>query len=576
MSGACTPQAAELRAASLNSVEELKGVVASGFSPGEDDFIAVNPDGSVGLLEKAIRVNPLPPPKIAAVSPGSWEVNNDALSVQVSGEDFREVNVVITCFDGGNSTTYNPTVVAQTGELISLTLNTSTLSSTSICSLRLTNSDGAYAEFSPLTATNPSGNFVDFNLGQALPQGEARRLSAVTFAQIPNGPPRLYVFGGDQGSDQQALDDNLSIGINSFGELQSWETLPTTLPHRLTRIEAHTVGSFIYILGGFNADANAASDEVIRAELLDPLYVPTIDQVDFEFDEEIEGLSTGIYYYRVAAIYGANDPNNPGGESLPSEPQPVFIPDIPVGVRLQLTWIGLSDAEGYRVYRSPDPDLLFGNEELVAELPKEQLSWSDEGGQPISNKRTLAIGELGEWRTVATLNRTYSQHATAVAVDPVDSSVTHLYVLGGLADGVVSDGYEVLSMDTSVSRAHVIDPPRLVNNALSAARRQLKASSATPQEASGLPADKAFVYIFGGLESDHVDVAEISPGGLLSNLNRTEDMQRSRQGYYATVANNTALSICGQGGTASSTAEKGAICGVNGSGRNCGRPEYIS
>ena len=575
VSGACVPQAAELRAASLNSVEELKGVVSSGFSPGEYDFIAVNPDGSVGLLERAIRVNPLPPPKISAVSPGSWEVNNAALPIQVSGDNFRAVTLSINCFDGGQTNVITPTITAETGELISLNIDTSNLSSTSICSLRLTNSDDAYTDFSPLTATNPSGNFVDFSLGQPLPQGEARRLSAVTYAQIPNGPPRLYVFGGDQGSDQQGLDDNLSIGINALGELETWGILPTILPQRMTRIEAHTIDRFIYILGGFNSDANAASDEVLRAEVLDPLYVPMIDQVDFEFDSNIAGLQTGIYYYRVAAIYGPNDPNNPNGESLPSEPQPVFIPDIPVGVRLVLTWVGLPDASGYRVYRSPSPDLLFGNEELVAELPATQFIWSDEGVEPLSNKRTLAIGELGEWHVAAHLNRAYTQHATAVAIDPVDPLTRHLYVFGGLADGVLSDDYEVLSIDLSVARSHQLAPPRLITNELSVARRQLKATSATPQEASGLPADKVFIYIFGGLESDNVDVAEVSPGGLLTSFNLTQGMQRSRQGYFATIANNNALSICGQGGSASSTAEKGVLCGVTGSGRNCGRPEYI-
>ncbi len=576
VSSACVPQAAELRAASLNSLEELKGVVAAGFSPGLYDLIAVNPDGTVGLLERAIKVNPLPPPQVTSVSPGSWEVNVNALPIQVSGTNFREPAVSITCFDGGVPSSLTSNITSQTATLINLTIDTNTLSSTSICSVRVTNSDEAYSDFSPLTATNPSGNFVDFNLGPDLPADKARRLSAVTFAQVPNGPPRLYVFGGDTGSDQNGLDDNLSIGINSLGALETWQTLPTTLPNRFTRIEAHTIGRFIYILGGFNADSNSASNDILRAEVLDPLYAPTIDQVDFEFDAEVDGLDTGIYYYRVSAIYGANDPNNPSGESLPSEPQPVFIPNIPVGVRLKLTWTGLPDAVGYRVYRSPTPDLLFGQEELIAEVPQAQLQLFDVGQAPLSNQRPLSIGELGNWSVVGDLLHTRTEHATAVAVDPINPALYHLYTFGGLADGVLSDGYDLISIDVSAPRDHIINPTQRFDNALSTARRQLKASIATTREASELPPGESYVYVFGGLDSDNVDVAQINPGGLLSAFNRTEDMQRSRQGYYATIANNNALSICGQGGSASSTAEKGVLCGVNGTGRNCDRPEYIS
>jgi hypothetical protein len=576
VTGACISQASELRAASLNSVEELKGVIASGFSPGEYDLVVVNPDGSVGLLERAVKVNPLPPPQIKAVSPGSWEVNNPALSVQVSGENFREVAIDLTCFQAGQTSSFSPNITAQTGSLISLNVDTSSLSANSICSVRLTNSDDAYSDFAPLTTTNPSGNFVDFTLGPSLPQNKARRLAAATFAKVPNGPPKLYVFGGDQGSDQQALDDNLSIGINALGNLEAWGQLPTQLPARLTRIEAHTIGQFIYIAGGYDADAGSATDAVYRAEILDPLYVPVVDQVDFEFDSNIQGLSTGIYYYRIAAIYSATDPNNPNGESLPSEPQPVFIPDIPVGVRLKLTWIGLSDANGYRIYRSPTPDLLFGQEELVAELPRDQLQWFDEGSMPLSNKRTLNIGELGQWSVVTQLLNRRDHHGTTVVQDPNDPIFYHLYAIGGFADGQLTNTYDIVSIDTTAPRAHQITSARRGANSLADSRSQLKVVSATTQEASGLPDGKTFVYALGGLQSDFVEIAEVNAGGLLSSFNRTEDMQRSRQGYYATIANNNLLSLCGQGGSVSSTAEKGEICGVNGGGRNCGRPEYIS
>ena len=586
--GGCLPQASELRAASLSSITELKGTLIEGFAIGEYDFVVVNPDGSVGLLENAIKVNPLPPPSIDAVSPGSWEVNLNALPIQISGAHFRGVSVDATCIDGGQSSNLALNVIDEADDLINLTLNTNSLSSTAICSIRVTNDDDSYDDFSPLTTTNPSGNFVSFSQGPDLPDGLSRRLSALTFARIPNGPPALFLIGGDTGADAQALDDVLTIGIDAFGDLQTWETLPTTLPSGRTRTDAVTVGRFIYLPGGYDGATDSATTEVLRAEILDPLYVPEIDNVDFEFDERIQGLDTGVYYYRVSAIYGPNDPNNPNGESLPSEPLPVFIPDIPIGVRLVLGWEGLVDAVGYRVYRSPTPDLLFGQEELIAEVDALTNTVTDEGRPILSNRRPLNQGELGQWHVATTLNAPRSRHAVVLAQDPIADDLVHLYAIGGLVNGAPSRSYDLISIDLTEERAHQLAPTLSVADALGAslqnnqqagsARSQIKGLSATPQEAS-LLSGGVFVYVLGGLESDLVEVAEVNSGGVLAPFNETANMQRSRNGYATAIANNTLIAICGQNGSASSTSEKGEVCGqaeFEANSRGCDLPEFVS
>ncbi len=563
---ACVPQAAELKASSLRSVTELQGIISSGFAPGEYDLVTVNPNGDVGLLSKAIKININPPPQIQAVSPGSWKINEPALPVQISGTGFSNVSVKATCLSNGQSTQYALTVISQSSSLIDTRIDTGLLSANVVCSMRVSNADGSYDDFSPLTTVNPSGNFVSFSPEANLPLNAARRLPTVVAAQIPNSSLSLFMIGGDLGSDNTALDDTYTSQIDGFGKLGSWQQLPTRLPTGLTHSQALNIDRFIYVIAGMKSTGQA-SNQVLRAEILDPLYVPQISEVDFEFDEAIDGLNTGVYYYRITAVYGINDPNNPNGESLASEPQPVFVPNIPIGVRLVLTWTSLADAVGYRIYRSPTPDLLLGQEELIAQVPANVLTFSDEGFSPISQQKPLKQGTLGNWKQVALLNTTRAQHASVVAPDPVNPQQYHVYTFAGLADGVASRGYEHFSVDNTYPRAQVISGVSSFNNVLSVSRTKLNALVATPQEASllslGTAPKKAVIYVLGGDNTRTVEVAEVLSNGLLSPWVATSDMSRVRFGYAAGIANNTLLTVCGQNGSASTTAEKGEICGLN-------------
>jgi len=59
-----------------------------------------------------------------------------------------------------------------------------------------------------------------------------------------------------------------------------------------------------------------------------------------------------------------------------------------------------------------------------------------------------------------------------------------------------------------------------------------------------------------------VDVAVVQAGGALSPWLRTAASTRSRAGLAAAVANNTLVTLCGQNGSASASAEKGELCGA--------------
>lgn len=565
VTGACVAQASELRATSIRSETEIQGAIDQGFAPGFYDLVVVNPNGSVGLLTQAMKVNFDPPPIVKAVSPGSWEINNNALPVQIIGTGFSGASVTATCITNGASNTFALNVVSESENLLNVTVNTNSLTSSSICSIRLLNADQSYDDFSPLTASPPSGNFVAFSAGPELPAGAERKLPSVTYAELPNGGPALFLMGGENGVGQP-LSDLYTARIDSFGALGSWEALDTTLPYGLTATQAVTLGRFIYILSGAQAGGGNTLD-VLRAELLDPLYVPEVTEVDFEFDPEINGLQTGVYYYRISAVYDGNDPNNPGGESLPSEPQPVFIPNIPnIGVRLILQWDGLPDAVSYRIYRSPTPDLLLGQEELIAQVPASELTFTDDGSLVTTpNTSTLKQGSLGNWAIVTQLNVARDHHSVVVAPDPITENLHHIYAIAGNVNGTASASYEYLSVDINLERGHVLSAPILVDNAFSAPRSRLAALTGTPQVASylaqGSDPKSAVIYVLSGEGTKNVEVGEVSPGGQLTPI-RLISTTNNRAGYAAAIANNIIVIVGGFNGVASFKSDKGTICGI--------------
>jgi hypothetical protein len=233
---------------------------------------------------------------------------------------------------------------------------------------------------------------------------------------------------------------------------------------------------------------------------------------------------------------------------------------------LILQWDGLADAVGYRVYRSPTPDLLLGQEELIAELPAAELSFTDDGSLNTSpDTTTLKQGVLGNWSTVAQLSAARSAHAVTVAPDPATPELHHLYAIGGLISGGATDSYELISVDISDGRAHSLSAPTLVNNALTAARSRLGALTGTPQVASYLTQGSApkasVVYIMGGDGSKFVEVSEVLPGGLLDAPLSVAN-PNAKAGYACAIANNNLVIVGGHNGSSSTKSDKGAICGA--------------
>ena len=554
--------ATEFRSVLFNTATELNGIVDSGLPVGTYDVIVVNPDGSVGLLPGGFDVTLDPPPVVDTISPGSWITNEAALAIQIEGDNFNMPTVEATCLDPNGATDVAVvTVTGGTAEVIQATVDTTTLDGLSTCVIRVTNtSDGTYVDYSPITITNPSGNFVDFSAGN--PLQVARRAPAASNGAPTRTSRYLYAIGGDDGTLAAAntLTSIEAAQLDRFGAPGAWFTLPLELPEGRAFAAATRVDDFVYLTGGHSGAEVATT--VWRANVLDPLFVPRIDNVDLDFDEAETGIAPGVYYYRVSAVMSAANAANPGGETLASDPQAVRAPGM--GFNITLSWTAVPDAVSYRIYRSAMPDQPFGNEELLAEVTAPTTNFTDTPtSMTTSGVIPLPVGALGVWHSVGTMTSPRYKHGMTAVTDPLDPSQRYLIIAGGNDGTQTLSSIERVPITVNGLRDQAVGMPTADVQSLGTAREDIVLLTANPGNANRLSAE--YVYFLGGTQSNGmitrvVEVAEVLTTGVLGLLATTDNMQRSRAGYAAAIANNNIVTAGGQNGGPSATADKGEIC----------------
>ncbi len=558
--------ATEIKALAFVGPQELTGIVPDGLPPGTYDVIVVNPDATVGVLDAGFTVTVDPPPIVTGVNPGSWETNEEALAFRIDGNNFTDVTVTAECVDSAGNALPAPnfTIGAVTPQTIDATVNTSSLSHLSVCALQVTNADGSFDEFSPVTVTNPAGNFVSFRTG---PQLETARRGPAMVGGAPARTTRiLYALGGDDGTADGALSTGEYATLDRFGQPQVWQPLPGSLPTPLAQTRAVRVRDFVYLPGG--RDADGASSDVWRAQILDPLFVPSIDSVDFDFPEGGEdGFLEGVYYYRVSAVLAGDNPANPGGETLASEAQPLFVPSLDRALHIAIGWTPVDDAVSYRIYRTELPDAQAGQEQLLAEIPGDELAYVDDGLTPfLDTTGPLPIGALGNWRSVATLSTARYDHGVAVSADLEDPAVHHIVIAGG-TDGVdLNADVDVITVTVNGPRDQTVGLSTTTDY-LDEPRTGLEVVVADPTNSSLLAPDRAFVYFLSGSGDGDItqtDFAPLMPGGALGTLDTTERLRPFRAHYVAAVANNTLVAVGGQGDSPSSTGQSSGLAGRDG------------
>ncbi|MFB6372070.1 MAG: hypothetical protein ABEN55_02915, partial [Bradymonadaceae bacterium] len=318
----------ELEGVTYNSSTELNGIVPSGKPVGWYDVVVVNPDGTVGVLEKAFKITDKAPPVITGVSPGTWS-SPDQFSVTIEGENFRidpanqtdPYPVTVVCETGPapkslSVDNHNTTVTSQTSTQIKFDFDTDGMDKGDACEITVTNTDGTTGKFSPIATVNPAYNFISFEDGPNFKQ--PRRWPAMDSGEPSRQQRFVYAIGGDDGTAVGGTRSSIEFAqIDRFGNPESWSFLRYDLPgDGRTFARSTRIRDFIYVAGGH--DGTAATDTIIRSNVLDPTHNPDIDGLDFGFTEGTPdgGLDPGTYYYRVAAVHTSTNAHNPGGETL--------------------------------------------------------------------------------------------------------------------------------------------------------------------------------------------------------------------------------------------------------------------
>ena len=561
---------------SMDSASRLSTVVPSGLATGLYDVIVVNPDGGVGLLNGAFRITQDPPPVIDYISPGSLPANGTP-KLSVSGNHFAQPTFTLLCSKGGSAPqTYNTTNLVWTATNATFNVPAGQLSDGTVCLIRVENADGAYYVYSGLGITTPAENIAPMTLtGQML---EARAAPAVAVGTPTPTARFLYVLGGEAAAPGLPSISTIELAsMSPYGVLGPFRYAAAPLPAGRAFANATVVGDMLYLVGGH--DGTGPVNTALRAEVLDPRDAPEVTNILAEVTGN--GLKAGLWFYKVSAVMDDTYQRNPGGETLPSDPVPIQVPGNPqlkvssVSLEITLVWDPIPGAKGYRVYRTPTVGLPSGNEVLLAEVPAAQTTYTDAGGDPVSNQRPLRIGDLGAWHQAPAMNHARWGAGLGKARDPLVPNLGYLYSVAGKTSGSAArKDYEFLPVDwetgeTLPGAVWIPDGGNLLANGRYLIAAYVVDSVATIRLAN--PND-TWIYagagdLGGGTLTRDVDAALVLPGGLLAPWIAVTDVTPSHAGYGFAAAANQLFVFGGQNGGASSSGKSSMLCGT---GSGCG------
>lgn len=586
LSSASLGTAQPLSAVAFESPSRLSAVVPP-LPAGTYDLVVVNPDGSIGFQAGAYTATTVAPPQISTVSP-SRIASSTGQAVTITGANFNNPQVTLACSDGSTPTA---TIGTATGTQLNVTIDGSGIGNGAACVVTVTNTQNrTFDSWSALSVTNPAGNLAPFTAGGSLVT--ARRADAAAVGRATSAARFLYAIGGDGGGSASAMTSVEVAPLDQFGVPGTFRTLQTALTTPTTEATAAVEGRFVYLIGGLDQTGTATA-QILEAQILDPLAAPAVSNVDLTYAPSGSGLAQGSWTYEVAAVLPAADPDNPGGETLASEPVTVYAPKVPGGVQITLTWPTVNGSGGnpaptYRIYRTPTAGGGVADLELLAEVsagagPNQTFVDTNPASMADPTKKPLLVGALGVWHDAGVSLNT--PRAAFGFVEENETGCTHRwYVVGGITGAATeSSTYEVATLTAGVPGAFT-EYTASTGTGPIGARRELAAWAAdgSNSSATGLPACGFYMYvgpgasgaIGGGTVVSNVQVATYAPGsaGQLGNFADAMNAHSpvSYTGYAAFWSGGFAYAMGGiRGGAVSSTVTDAQLC----SGGVCTEPQ---
>lgn len=579
-SPAPTDVAVQLASVAFLDGDRVTGVVPAGTPPHVYDVVLVNPDGTVGVLAAGYQVTATPPPTIATATPASI-VSATGQVVVLAGDSFAAGNTVtLTCATPTGTTVLPPVVAAApacTGSACteSITIDGSTAPAGSVCVVRLTNPDGTYGELSAIGVTNASRNLNAPRVGPPLTVGRRALSAAAGNATAANR--FVYAIGGDDGTAAGALATVEHAPVDPFGAIGAFAVQRHDLRQPRTLAGAATVGRYIYLVGGNGGSGPVATAE--RALILSPRETPDLTDVDVALAPV--GLEPGRYHYRVSAVWSATDPDNPGGESLASDPLTIRVPAFPdrkvvvtLVIRPPTDALGtpLPNVVGYRVYRTRLPDDAPGTEVLLGAdaITTTGTTFADDGTRVPAAATPLPLGSTGRWAALPALATAREGLAVTWARDPVAGTTLYLYaLLGRTGPATASATYEYLPITIAANGRQTAAGAWIAGTLTSTAPRwQLGAWTVDATVSPDYVAPATHVFLGGGLTAagmaaTRVESGLVGAGGALVGTgtawNDTPKDFSAPQAGYGVCAANDQLFAFGGGGAMPRSQAKSAL-----------------
>jgi hypothetical protein len=361
---------------------------------------------------------------------------------------------------------YTPSFTSASSTAIKISIPANSIPAGNVCVPTVHDSvnDQMFATGGTIAILQPSFNIDIVSAGPSL--NTARRAPAV----VANGPTLaarfVYTIGGDTGALNSSglptvpintvefASQDLATGINAWKVLPAQSNLPGS---GVTLAGVASVGRFIYLVGGH--DGTSSLNQVLRAEVLSPSNAPELNDADLTPDPN-DGLSPGLYFYRVAAVLNGNDANNPGGETLASDEFAINVPSFANRkIQVTLSWVGGSgNVHHWRIYRTSAPNAAPLSEDVVYETADAASTlFIDKGNTltPFVAGTPLPLGALGTWATgpvTPSMNVHRAGAGVALAIDQTPG-VNRAYLYSGFGFDSVSNSfpstYEYLAIDTN-------------------------------------------------------------------------------------------------------------------------------